>query len=538
MTAKYGSLTGLAEFRSEGKRIMDMDAKDFFRQVTVRICGSLDIEKALFDTYRYISRLIPVDEVSYTHFVPDMGAIQFVACATREGGKDLGLSPMSLPPQLLQWLKQDIFRKDFYMMNRSDGNPLFRVLTEFRGMSADTSILVLRLILENKFLGSFNLACTGRDRYTDAHAELLSMAKEPFAIALSNCLRHRETLRLKALKEEDNQYLKNELKNRLEETIVGMDFGLKGVMESVRQVANSESPVLLLGETGTGKEMIARAVHRLSHRSSGPFVTLNCGAIPGGLIDSELFGHEKGAFTGAVAAHRGRFERADGGTIFLDEIGELPLDVQVRLLRVLQAREIERVGSMQTTRVDIRVVAATNRNLTAMAESGGFRKDLLFRLNVFPVTIPPLRDRKKDIPALAQHFFQKKGRELGMRQTPDISREFLHRLMSYDWPGNVREFENFIERTLIMNRGGAGDMVFPSADFPVQENTDAGDDPGVLPTLDEAIRRHIQRGMQRCNGQIEGDAGVARLLGIKPNTLRARMRKLGIAFGRGSEKWC
>jgi transcriptional regulator with GAF, ATPase, and Fis domain len=511
---------------------MHVDAMDFFRQVTIRICGSLDTESALFDTYRYIRRLMPLDEVSYTHFVPDMGAIQFVACATRDGGKDLGLAPMPLPPRLLQWLKQDIFQKEVYLINRPEDNPLSRVITEFRGMDADTSILVLRLILGNEFLGSFNLACAGRDRYTDAHAALLSTVKEPFAIALANCLQHRETLRLKALKEEDNRYLRSELKTRLEEAIVGMDFGLKGVMAQIRHVADSTSPVLLLGETGTGKEVIARAVHRLSPRSSGPFVTINCGAIPGGLIDSELFGHEKGAFTGALAVHRGRFERANGGTLFLDEIGELPLEAQVRLLRVLQEREIERVGAAETIPVDIRIIAATHRDLNTMAENGGFRMDLLFRLNVFPVTIPPLRERKTDIPALAQHFFQKKGRELGVRQTPKISQAFLDRLICYDWPGNVRELENFIERTLIMNRGGALVRVPPPERSPITEDSAAGDDAGPFLTLDEAMKRHIQMGMRRCGGQIEGDAGVARLLGIKPNTLRARMRKLGIAFGR------
>jgi transcriptional regulator with GAF, ATPase, and Fis domain len=512
---------------------MHVDAMDFFRQVTIRICGSLDIESALFDTYRYIRRFMPLDEASYTHFDPDMGAIQFVASATRDGGKDLGLAPMPLPPRLLRWLKQDMFQKDVYLINRPEDNPLARVITDFRGMDADTSILVLRLILENEFLGSFNLACAGRDRYTDTHTTLLSTAKEPFAIALANCLQHRETLRLKALREDDNQYLKSELKARLEESIVGMDFGLKRVMAQIRQVADSTSPVLLLGETGTGKEVIARAIHRLSPRNSGPFATINCGAIPGGVIDSELFGHEKGAFTGAVAVHRGRFERANGGTIFLDEIGELPMEAQVRLLRVLQEREIERVGAAETIKVDIRVIAATHRNLSAMAENDDFRKDLLFRLNVFPVTIPPLRDRKTDIPALTQHFFQKKGRELGMWQTPTISQAFLNRLMSYDWPGNVRELENFIERTLIMNRGGTLGKVPSPALSPMPEDSEKGDVASPFLTLDEAMKRHILMGMRRCGGQIEGDAGVARLLGINPNTLRARMRKLGIEFGRG-----
>jgi transcriptional regulator with GAF, ATPase, and Fis domain len=510
----------------------DVDGMEFFRQITLRICGSLDIEKALFNTFCYIGRYIPADEVSYTHFEADMGAIKFVACATQEGGKDLGLTPMPLSPQLAAWLKKDIPKADAYFMNRPSDNPLVDAVTKFRGMDIKTSILVTRLMLDGQFLGSFNVACNGIDRYTKKHLNLISSVQEPLAIALANCLRHREVLRLKELGEEDNQYLKDELNSRLSKTIVGAEFGLKRVMTKVRQVAGSVSPVLLQGETGTGKEVVANAIHNLSPRANGPFVTINCGAIPSGLVDSELFGHEKGAFTGAISSYRGRFERATSGTIFLDEIGELPLEAQVRLLRVLQEREIERIGSTETTKVDIRVIAATHRNLDDMVSNGGFRQDLLYRLKVFPIVIPPLRERKSDIPALVQHFFQKKGRELGVKRLPEIMQAFLDRLLSYDWPGNVRELENHIERYLILNRREPLPPEQPKEIKPALEYVQIDKNATPILPLDKAMKRHIQKAMEHCHGQIEGSAGVANLLQIKPNTLRARMRKLGIEYGR------
>ena len=337
---------------------------DFFRQVTVRICGSLDIQKALFDTYRYLRHRVPVDEVSYTHFVPDMGAIQFVACADREGGRDLGLTPMPLPQTMVDWMKQDITRKDYYTLNRPEENPLSPLITGFRGIDRRSSILVVRLLMGDTFLGSFNLACNGIDRYTDDQARLVATAKEPIAIALANHLQHREVLRIKKVKEDDNRFLRSELRHRFSRTVIGADFGLKQVMEEIRQVAGTASPVLLLGETGTGKEVIAHVIHNLSARHNGPFVTINCGAIPHGLVDSELFGHER-APSPAPHVQQRPFERADGGTVFLDEIGELPLEAQVRLLRVLQEKEIERVGSTKPISVDIRIVAATHRDLDA-----------------------------------------------------------------------------------------------------------------------------------------------------------------------------
>jgi transcriptional regulator with GAF, ATPase, and Fis domain len=310
-------------------------------------------------------------------------------------------------------------------------------------------------------------------------------------------------------------------------------------MEMVRQVAPLESPVLLLGETGVGKEVLANAIHNLSHRRSGPLIRVNCGAIPETLMDSELFGHEKGAFTGAISRKRGRFERAHGGTIFLDEIGELPPEAQVRLLRVLQDKEIERVGGSETIQIDIRVIAATHRNLERMLAQGNFRDDLYFRLRVFPIAIPPLRQRHEDIPALVQHFIQKKSREMKLSINPVLAPGALDRLIHYAWPGNARELENAIERELILSKGSALSFDSIAAQGQANENHQppaVNQTPNKPMDLDLVMAAHIRNVLKMCNGRVEGEKGAAGLLKIHPSTLRKRMKKLNIAFGRKA-KW-
>ena len=308
-------------------------------------------------------------------------------------------------------------------------------------------------------------------------------------------------------------------------------------MRMVEQVAPLDSPVLLLGETGTGKELIANAIHSSSPRKDGPFIKVNCGAIPETLLDSELFGHEKGAFTGAISQKRGRFERADKGTIFLDEIGELPPQAQVRLLHVLQRKEIERVGGTNSISVDIRVISATHRNLQEMVGSGQFREDLWFRLNVFPIMIPPLRQRKGDIPSLVHHFIHRKSMELKLKERPKLASDAIDRLTAYDWPGNVRELENTIERALIQHRAG-GPLSFEALlPLAVSRHSRIIQDPGrdeSLDPLEDVTIRHIRNALERANGKISGPGGAAQILDINPSTLRKRMKKLGIPYGRQS----
>jgi transcriptional regulator with GAF, ATPase, and Fis domain len=327
------------------------------------------------------------------------------------------------------------------------------------------------------------------------------------------------------------------------DAIVGAESGLAPVMERVGLVAALDVPVLLLGETGSGKEVVARAIHTQSRRAAGPFLRVNCGAIPPGLIDSELFGHERGSFTGATSERRGWFERADRGTLFLDEIGELPLEAQVRLLRVLQDHTLERVGGHRPVAVDVRVVAATHRDLRGLIGDGRFREDLWYRIAVFPIDLPPLRDHIEDVPALANHFALRAAARFGA--PPRLpSPADLELLVAYAWPGNVRELIAVIERAVILGNGthlevakalgfepatpAAPPAAAPSNVAP--RPAGAADEP--FPTLDQAMARHIEAALARTRGRIEGRGGAADLLGINPHTLRARMRKLALDWRR------
>jgi transcriptional regulator with GAF, ATPase, and Fis domain len=306
------------------------------------------------------------------------------------------------------------------------------------------------------------------------------------------------------------------------EQIIGNSSALEAVLEQVERVATTGSTVLIQGETGTGKELIAQAIHNISSRCGRPFVRLNCAAIPLDLLESELFGHEKGAFTGAIAQKIGRFELADKGTLFLDEVGDIPPTLQPKLLRVLQEQEFERLGSGRTHQVDVRLVAATNRDLTEMVSRGEFRNDLYYRLNVFPILLPPLRDRREDIPALVKHFVELLGRRMG-REIEHIPTETMSALSSYDWPGNIRELQNLIERAVILSNGG----VLPNP-LPTTENAQrAVSSPGAT-TLRDSERTLILRTLEAVGWVIGGPKGAAATLGLKRTTLIHKMQKLGI----------
>jgi formate hydrogenlyase transcriptional activator len=304
--------------------------------------------------------------------------------------------------------------------------------------------------------------------------------------------------------------------------IIGESTGLKGALTQVETVAPTDATVLILGETGTGKELIARAIHRLSQRSKSPMVKINCSAIPTGLLESELFGHEKGAFTGAISQKIGRLELANKGTIFLDEVGDIPLELQPKLLRVLQESEFERLGSTRTIRVDVRLIAATNQNLAQMVADNKFRSDLYYRLRVFPILVPPLRERKEDIPLLLHYFTQKYARQMG-RKIKKIPESAMAALCNWHWPGNIREMENFIERAVILSRG-------PVLNVPIEELKEpAKPSFGVDETLQSTEREYILRILRETGGVISGPHGAASKLGLKRTTLQGKMRKLGIS---------
>ena len=518
-----------------------MDENAFYRQATLRICGHLEIEEALVSSLNFLRQEMPVDRMLLQFFDHDLNAIRTVAIATPEKGMTVDL----LMPVTSE-TRQDIRRFEREYRQQSPNTAwliqddphrqlMFHEQLRIHGIKA-TSLIVFPLRLWQEVVGGGGLLLVteGDRKFTQQHADLLSLLREPFAIAMSNALRFLEVIQLKNLLADDNRYLHGELHRLSGDEVIGANFGLRDVMNKVEQVAALNSPVLLLGETGVGKDVVANTIHYSSSRSNGPFVSVNCGAIPDTLIDSELFGHEKGAFTGALSQKRGRFERADKGTIFLDEIGDLPLLAQVRLLKVLQSKEIERVGGVKTIPLDIRIIAATNRNLEEMVELQQFREDLWFRLNVFPIWIPPLRERTVDIPALLQHFITTKARELNFPAIPTLSPGAIESLMEYHWPGNVRELENIVERAMIVNP--TGPLTFDHLNLGQTKKTVAQQEQDeATDNLDEIISRHIRRTLSKTQDKVSGPDGAATLLGINPSTLRNRMKKLGIAYGRTSK---
>jgi len=380
------------------------------------------------------------------------------------------------------------------------------------------------LVREERRLGVLHLLDRRPGAFTDADAEFLAQVGNQVAIALENALRYREVNELRTRLAEERSYLRSEIHTEHEfEEILGESPGLRQALVQAETVAPTNSTVLVMGETGTGKELIARAIHHLSARSEHIFAKLNCAAIPSGLLESELFGHEKGAFTGAIAQKLGRFEVAQQGTVFLDEVGDIPRELQPKLLRVLQEQEFERLGGTRSIHVDVRLIAATNRDLGRMVENREFRADLFYRLHVFPIRIPPLRERKQDIPILVRHFTAKYAQSLNKRIT-SIPSEVMDALVRYEWPGNIRELQNFIERAVILSPGPAlapllAELQTPVADAP------KGARPG---TLEEAEREHILAALRETDWTLGGSEGAAARLGIPRTTLIYKMRRLGI----------
>ncbi len=417
------------------------------------------------------------------------------------------------------------------------------------------SLCAIPLLSSERCLGVLFFMAAREAAFRELRRDLLDQVGSAVAVALDHCLAYEEVRDLRDRLVRENVYLQEEIRREHPfEELVGSSPTLLAALRKVDQVAPANTSVLILGETGTGKELIARAIHNRSARRDRPLVKVNCSAISAGLVESELFGHVKGAFTGALERRVGRFELADGGTIFLDEIGELPLETQVKLLRVLQEQEFEPVGSSRTVRVDVRVIAATNRDLQEAMRTGRFRPDLFYRLNVFPIEVPPLRERRADIPQLVMFFVSRFSRNLGKRISA-VASETMQRLSGYEWPGNVRELQNVIERAVVLCEGPGLDIdrdvvpvtvatghatepVTPSENpeaAPAKELAGRGAGhaaPVDIAPLDEMERQHIVAALECTAGVIHGPKGAAQILGLHPNTLRSRMKKLGIAFKR------
>ena len=390
------------------------------------------------------------------------------------------------------------------------------------------SLCHVPLISRKRTVGLLTLARLAPVAFSSKDLTFLGLIANQVAIAVENALAYHEIAELKDRLAQEKLYLEDEIRSELNfEEIVGRSPSLRKVLQEIETVAPTGSTVLIYGETGTGKELIARAIHNLSERARGAFVKLNCAAIPTGLLESEMFGHEKGAFTGAVSQRIGRFELANRGTVFLDEIGEIPLELQPKLLRVLQEREFERLGSSHTLRTDARLIAATNRDLAQMVEDQKFRADLYYRLNVFPVHVPSLRERPDDIPLLVRHFVQQFARKMG-KSIDTIPSDTMNVLTRYHWPGNIRELQNLLERAVILSTGPV--LKVPVQDLPVQAVPAAAG--GKMETLEAAERRHILDALEASNWVIAGPRGAAAALGLKRSTLQARMDKLGIRRAR------
>jgi len=512
-----------------------IDENQFYREITMRICGSLEIDKALFQCFLYIKNVMPADELIMTVYDSENQTLDVIATADFNGGS-LRSEKIPIPANFRKLLEEPLkFPRVRISEDVYKDDIVGRVAETYRW--AVSSIIVGRLIVEEKFVGSFIVRAEGKGKYKEEHGRLWSLINEPAAIALANSIRYFELVKLKEMLVDDSKYFQNELRKGFTEDIVGAEFGLKEVMNQVLKVAPLSSPVLLIGETGTGKELIANAIHNFSPRNNGPLIKVNCGAIPETLIDSELFGHEKGAFTGAITQQRGRFERAHGGTIFLDEISELPLNAQVRLLRVLQEKEIERVGGNRPIKIDVRIISATNKDLKTLVEKKLFRDDLYYRLCVVPIKIPPLRERKTDIPALVEYFMRRKAKEIGLNFMPTLSPGTLEKLINYDWPGNVRELSNAIERAIIIN--GSKPLTYEDI-IGVQLNEKTNDKADINSGLDNMTLKNIEiqyikNALILSKGKVEGKNGAASILGINPSTLRSKMRKLKIPFGRSAK---
>jgi formate hydrogenlyase transcriptional activator len=385
------------------------------------------------------------------------------------------------------------------------------------------SMCSLPLIARGKSIGAITLGSLAPLQYLNSGEDFLMGVANQVALAIDNMTAHEETEKLRARFEAEAVYLQEEIKTEHNfEEIIGQSAPLRALLRQLEHVAPTDSTVLIRGETGTGKELLARAVHDRSKRKNRPLVKVNCGSIPAGLVESELFGHEKGAFTGATQRRIGRFELANGGTIFLDEVTELPLDTQVKLLRVLQEGEFERVGSSHTIKVDARVIAATNRDLKEVVGNGSFRSDLFYRLNVFPLEVPPLRERNEDIPLLVNFFISGFGKKLG-KELRGVAQKSMEGLIRYNWPGNIRELQNVIERAAVLAKGPIVEV-----DDSLLRANGGLEGSSAIDTLEDAERAHIIRALNETSWVIHGKKGAAEILGINPSTLRSRMQKLGI----------
>jgi formate hydrogenlyase transcriptional activator len=513
----------------------ERDQLDLLLEVTNAVVTELDTRGLFRAVAPALRRCCSADVAALAIFDADAGILRHHICDTPV---DL-CAQAAIPPTFERSLEGSASGIVF-----TTGKPRIFSLRDLEALPDSAMIRALGirsacsvpLATAHGILGTLDLGAFAEDAFTADQFPLLTRVAGQIAIAVANAMSYQRIEELNAQLAREKLYLEDEIRNdHLFEEIIGRSRALHRVLREIETVAPTDSTVLISGETGSGKELVARAIHQLSGRRDKPFVKLNCAAIPTGLLESELFGHEKGAFTGAINQRIGRFELANRGTVFLDEVGEIPLELQPKLLRVLQEREFERLGATRTIRTDARLIAATNRDLEALVAEQKFRQDLFYRLDVFPIHVPPLRERREDIPMLVRHFAQQFARRM-KKGIEAIPTETMDALTRYDWPGNIRELQNLIERAVILSKG-------PTLNVPVSAitQTDVSAAPrsaapdssaaarsAEAETLEHIDRRHIISALERSNWVIAGPGGAAVRLGMKRSTLQFRMRKLGI----------
>lgn len=529
----------------------DAELSEFYRQSVECLCGTLHLEKSLKNFFDLLLSYVPVRQLSLGRSRFEVRGMEGLATCSERGMEffqpNLAQLPSSLSSNDITLLK-DLDAPDGILI-RDARNPLAQLLTTD---TKDVPLFFLRMRHEDSIIGGAVFHCRLDHPFTERDLEFLRVLRTPLFAALNTYFQYTEMRELKEQIWQENLRLRQQLNGVPTVEVVGASGGLAEVMNRVRQAGPVDIPVLITGETGTGKELVAQAIHTQSSRHNKPFVAVNCGGIPPTLIDSELFGHVRGAFTGATANHKGRFERAQGGTIFLDEIAELPLDMQARLLRVLQEGAVERVGGSTPVPVNFRLLAATNRDLLTMVKAGKFREDLYYRLKVVSISLPPLRERKQDLPLLVDYLIKQAALRFGITPPPLALGE-MGRLAECDWPGNVRELRNVVEEALVFMPEGPLHFRLPhsrasvtyearacapaSALASLSPNATGSTPENCPPLMSDYVADYCRHLLHLSGGRIGGPGGAAAMAGVNANTLRSRLDRLGVLYQRtGQEK--
>lgn len=525
---------------------MIQNKTEIMEEVMSLICGAGSMEQACDDVFRILASLLPLRFLVLGFFDKNRQQAFLLSRTEAQGTRRICRFITFSDEQTQRANSLNFFQNITDLMVDTPTHPV-ALLYRGEGIELEPPFYISRFFHANIQQGSATFGFAPGKTIAPENLNLLNVLKMPFNIFISSQYRYWELAEINRRVEEDNVRLRKQVQGLEQTEIIGSSGGLREVTARLRQVAPLDVSLLVQGETGTGKEVLAKAAHELSLRRKGPFIALNCGAIPPSLIDNELFGHSKGSYTGATDVYRGRFERASGGTLFLDEVGELPLEVQARLLRVLEEKKVERIGATEQISVNFRLIAATHRDLKKMVDEGKFRQDLYYRLAVVSLTLPPLRERRQDIPPLVRYFVEQCAQRFGM-MPPEVLPADMADLSGRDWQGNIRELRNTVEEAVALASSGrlsfrpsdAGEYgecakreeaeALGRAACPIVSS--AGEAKIALQAYDVMVKEYLEAAIRHCHGKIQGKGSAAELLGLNPNTLRAKLRKYGVTSGR------